>query len=87
MAATRRRVPNGDATIDLGRIRALIDVARRSGRLSLLEPEGYELLRYVGIAVPPHAFVRGASEVAARDLDALPGERLVIKVAAPGITH
>ena len=87
MSTARSRDPSGDVTIDLERIRALIDVARRSGRLSLLEPEGYELLRCAGIAVPPYAFVRDASEVADEDLQALPGERLVIKVAAPEITH
>ncbi len=73
--------------IDLERIRALIDTARRSGRVSLLEPEGYELLRCAGIAVPPHLFVRDAAEVASAELDSLPGERLVIKVAAPAISH
>jgi acyl-CoA synthetase (NDP forming) len=76
-----------DPAIDLGRIRALVDAARRSGRASLLEPEGYELLRCAGIAVPAHAFVRDAAEVGAATLEALPGERLVIKVAAPEIAH
>ena len=76
-----------DPAIDLGRIHALVDRARRSGRASLLEPEGYELLRCAGIAVPAHAFVRDATEVTTGTLDALPGERLVIKVAGSEIAH
>ena len=76
-----------EMAIDLERISALIDTARRSGRAALLEPEGYELLRCAGIAVPAHLFVRGAAEVTSAELDSLPGERLVIKVAAAGIAH
>lgn len=76
-----------DAVIDLERIRALIAGVRAENRASLLEPEGYELLRRAGIAAAPHRFVRDAAEAASLDLKALPGSRLVIKVAAPEILH
>ena len=72
---------------DLERIRALLAGIRAESRTALLEPEGYELLRVAGIAVPPHLFVRDAAEAEACDLEALPGDRLVVKVAATGIAH
>jgi len=55
--------------------------------VSLLEPEGYELLGAIGIPVPPHRYVHDAAEAASLDLAGLPGRRLVVKVAAPEITH
>lgn len=73
--------------IDLAWVRALVARIRAEGRMALLEPEGYELLRSVGIAVPPHRFVRNEAEAQACDLEALPGGRLVVKVAAAGIAH
>jgi len=76
-----------DPAVDVRAIRRIVDAARREGRTSLLEPEGYALLRCAGIAVPPFTFVPDASETGAIELDALPGDRLLVKVAAPGIVH
>ncbi len=76
-----------DPAIDVGRIRALLGAARLSGRTSLLEPEGYELLRAAGIGVPPSRYVRDAAGASAIELESLPGDRLVVKVAGPGIAH
>lgn len=73
--------------IDLESIHALIAGVRAQGRASLLEFEGYELLRCAGIQVAPHRFVRDAAEARSLDLAALPGRRLVVKVAAPEISH
>jgi acyl-CoA synthetase (NDP forming) len=76
-----------DPVIDRERVRTLFAGVRAQGRTSLLEPEGYELLRCAGIPVAPHQFVRDAAEAASLDLGALPGRRLVVKVASAGIAH
>ena len=72
---------------DLELIRSLVEAARQAGRGSLLEPEGYALLRSAGIAVPAHVFVHRAAEVTEDLIGALPGERFVIKVASAEILH
>lgn len=74
-------------TVELDRVGALVAEVRKQGRASLLEAEGYELLRCAGINVAPHRFARDVAEAAALDLRALPGRRLVVKVAAPEIAH
>lgn len=68
---------------------AIVEAARAGGRTALLESEGYALLESVGIATPRYRFVRTAAEAAdaSLDLDGLPGDRLVVKVAGEGIAH
>lgn len=65
----------------------IVAAARSEGRRTLLEPEGFELLDALGIATPPRLFARTADELSADRLAALDGERVVVKVVAPGILH
>jgi len=61
-----------------------MDRAAAEGRDTLLEPELYALLREGGVETPAFFTVRGPDE----DLPAtLPGERAVVKVVSPRITH
>lgn len=53
----------------------------------LTEDEGYRLLAGLGIRTPARRFVRDADEAAHADLDALPGEHIVVKVVAASIQH
>jgi acyl-CoA synthetase (NDP forming) len=73
--------------LDLDRVLALVARVRAESRTSLLEPEGYELLQAVGIAVPTHRFVRSAVEAASLNFESFPGPRLVVKVASSEISH
>ena len=84
--ARTRDLPDA-APIELAAIRAVVDGARRSGRTALLETEGYAILRAAGLGVPDHIVVRDASEAARCDLDALAGDRVVVKVLSAGIAH
>jgi acyl-CoA synthetase (NDP forming) len=69
-------------------IAATIRRARAEGRTTLLEPEGLEIARSLGIGVPEHVSVRDAREAAkAETYLAFPGERLVVKVVSPRILH
>ncbi|MBD3336307.1 MAG: hypothetical protein GF355_12400 [Candidatus Eisenbacteria bacterium] len=72
---------------------------QREGRAQLLESEVYRLLATLGLTVPRHftwrpgeAVVHPGSDAApagtlAEALDALPGERVVLKIQSPGILH
>jgi acyl-CoA synthetase (NDP forming) len=90
--------PSRDATsasaarpIDFERARRALAAARCSGRASLLEPEGLELLEAIGVEVPSWVFVPAervsAGGIHAQDLAALHGERVVVKVVAEAIAH
>ncbi len=76
-----------DPPIDVAGIRRIADTARRDGRDSLREHEGYEVLRCAGIAVPAFRLVRDAAAAAACDLGGFRGDRVVVKVVASGIAH
>ena len=65
----------------------LVSEARAEGRDVLLEHEGLDILRSIGIAVPEHQFLRSAHEAAGVDLSRFPGDRLVLKVVSPRILH
>ncbi len=71
---------------DLEAIQAVVAVARRQGRTSLLEPEGLALLTAAGIVVPRWVLV-GDAEAAAGALNSLPGRLVVVKVVAAGLSH
>ncbi len=53
----------------------------------LTEDEGYRLLAGLGIRTPARRLVRDADEAAATDLDAFPGDRIVVKVVSAAIQH
>jgi len=65
----------------------ILDTARRAGRSTLLETEGFAVLGALGIRVPEQRFVRHAAGVAEIDLDGLPGDRVVVKVLSVDIPH
>ncbi len=64
---------------------ALVGAVRAEGRTALLETEAYALAQALGIGVPAHLVVAPGGAVP--PLDALPGERVVVKVLAPGVSH
>ena len=69
-------------------IAATIRRARAEGRTTLLESEGLEIARGLGIGVPEHVLVGNAREAADGDpYLGFPGERLVVKVVSPRILH
>jgi acyl-CoA synthetase (NDP forming) len=57
------------------------------GRQVLYEHEVYRILAKLGIATPAHVFVRKAAQITPEVLARLPSPRVVLKVAAPDITH
>jgi len=69
-------------------IAATIRRARAEGRTTLLETEGLEIARGLGIGVPEYVLVGDARE-ASEDETYLgfPGERVVVKVVSPRIPH
>jgi acyl-CoA synthetase (NDP forming) len=72
---------------DLEAASDLLRQARAEGRTALLETEGMEIARILGLGVPEAIVVRDAAEAARADLEALRGERCVVKVLATGILH
>ncbi len=72
---------------DLVAIRALIEGARAAGRSTLLEPEGLALLAAAGIAVPRWRLVADEAAIDDALLDALPGDRVVVKVVSGSVRH
>ena len=82
------RQDGGTPDVDAIRaIRAIVAGARQEHRAALLEPEGLALLAAAGIAVPHWRFVRDVGELASVDLDAFPGDTVVVKVVSSGIVH
>ncbi|HEX4898251.1 MAG TPA: acetate--CoA ligase family protein, partial [Candidatus Limnocylindrales bacterium] len=61
--------------------------ARAAGLTSLPEPEGLALVEALGISVPRRLVVAAGRRPTAMDLAALPGDRLVVKIVAPGVVH
>jgi acyl-CoA synthetase (NDP forming) len=74
-------------SFDVDRARALVREARAEGRASLHEPEGYALLAAAGIGCPVHVFVPAARAATPADLDALSGDRVVVKAVVDGLLH
>jgi len=69
-------------------IAATIRGARSEGRSTLLETEGLEIARSLGIGVPEYVVVADSREAADDDAYlSFPGERLVVKVVSPRILH
>jgi len=67
-------------------VAGLLAIARSEGRDTLLEPELYDLMRAGGLNVPAFALLPVGGDVAAFRPD-LSGERVVLKVVSPAITH
>jgi acyl-CoA synthetase (NDP forming) len=65
----------------------ICEAARAAGRDVLLETEGLALLRSLGVRVPAWVVVRDEADARAADLDALPGDHVVVKVLSPDILH
>ena len=73
--------------MDTAAISALVESVRRAGRDVLLETEGLQLLRAMGVPAPGHVFVRTADDVTEAGLSALAGARVVVKIISPQILH
>jgi acyl-CoA synthetase (NDP forming) len=68
-------------------VRRLVEPARREGRSILLEPEGLELLRGLGLDVPPYLYVPATGPLPTDGLAELRGDQVVVKVVSPEILH
>ena len=74
--------------IDFARIEQLFKAAASDGRDRLHEPECYRLLEATGAeAVPESRLVGVDSRPTQDDLDAIPGDRVVLKIVSPDIIH
>ena len=73
--------------MDVARIAQIIRKASQDGREVLLEPEGLEVLRMMGVPVPPYLYLQGRPEVSVAALDELSGDQVVIKAVSPEILH
>jgi acyl-CoA synthetase (NDP forming) len=73
--------------MDVARIAQIVKKVSQAGREVLLEPEGLQVLRMMGVPVPPYLYLEGRPEVSARSLDALTGDRVVLKAISPEVLH
>jgi acyl-CoA synthetase (NDP forming) len=73
-------------TPDFGTIDRILDAAAARGDAVLVEPDGYPILRALGLHCPRHLLVRDAREVPPSGLP-LPGDRVVVKAASSQILH
>jgi acyl-CoA synthetase (NDP forming) len=65
----------------------LCSEAHQAGRATLSEPELYALLTKGGLSVPEHYVLLADSANWPGELQKLPGNRVVLKVVSPEITH
>lgn len=65
----------------------LLAAARAEGRTHLLETEGFQLARALGLATPTWRLVRDEAEARELDLAPFPGEQVVLKAVSPVIQH
>ena len=68
-------------------VEEIIRNAHLQGRDMLFEHEVYAILRHLGLQVPGHLIIRKAGEISERQLARLGGDRVVMKVVSPAITH
>ncbi|MGB5879998.1 MAG: acetate--CoA ligase family protein, partial [Thermoanaerobaculia bacterium] len=73
--------------MDVARIAQIIKKVSQDGREVLLEPEGLEVLRMIGVPVPPYLYLEGRPEVSTSALDELRGDQVVVKAVSPEILH
>jgi len=75
-------------TVDFDTITRIFEKAHADGRSSLYEHEAYDLLAATGAeAAPVHRLIPVDRRPHQGDLDAVPGDRVVLKVVSPDITH
>jgi len=75
-------------TVDFDAITRIFEAAAADGRTSLYEHEAYDLLAATGAeAAPVHRLIPMDRRPHQGDLDAIPGDRIVLKVVSPDITH
>ncbi len=75
-------------TIDFEAVDELLRAVRTDGRERLFEHECYELLARAGIpGVPATVFLPPGAAPSPGDLDALPTDRVVLKIVSPDIVH
>jgi len=75
-------------TVDFDGITRIFETAHAHGRHTLYEHEAYELLAATGAeAAPVHRLIPVDRRPHQGDLDAIPGDRIVLKVVSPDITH
>ena len=67
--------------------RKLIESAALQGRDALYEHEAYDLLAEAGLAVPQSVFVPAGTLPRPGSIEAIPGDRVVVKVVCPEIPH
>ncbi len=68
-------------------IEEIIRNAHLQNRAVLFEHEVYGILRHLGLQVPGHLLIRKAGEISQRQLARLGGDRVVMKIVSPAITH
>ena len=75
-------------TIDTVKIQHVLDAAHRAGRHNLYEHECYDVLHAIGAeAAPANRLVAPDRHPTAADLEQLTGQKVVLKVISPDITH
>jgi acyl-CoA synthetase (NDP forming) len=76
------------AAIDTARIEEILEAAHTEGRDSLYEHECYRLLEATGAeAAPKSRLVRLGDKPTPADLEHLSGDKVVLKIVSPDITH
>ncbi len=76
------------APIDFPRIEQLFRDAGNDGRNRLFEPECYRLLEATGAeAAPASRLIATSACPTQEDLEAIPGDRVVLKIVSPDIIH
>jgi len=77
-----------NTTLDSERIHAVLAAAHAAGRENLYENECYEILVATGAeAAPASRLIPFEGHPTAADLEQLTGDRVVLKVVSPDITH
>ncbi len=75
-------------SVDTGAIARILEAAAADGRAGLYEHECYDLLAATGAeAAPRYRLIPLDRRPGPADLAAIPGERIVLKVVSPDITH
>jgi len=76
------------APIDFAGIEEIFTTVANEGRTSLFEHEAYDLLARTGAeAAPTNRLIPVGSLPTRRDLDGISGDKVVLKIVSPDITH